>query len=237
MAIDAAPSANGNRTPLSVDDLLRKKKDDELAQAKPKFLTKAEREAAALQRRQAEVEKKREAVEAQRLRDSESGRARPTGPPAREEPRRYDGVPTGPKALRHDGRDGRDGRDYRGGRDDRDRRDSRDYRDRRGDGRGGRDDRNRPPPPEPTASSRGPAEDAAPSDLPIIDRELLQSRYLGAQTKDKRKIRKMSDKKFVFEWDKTEDTGGSEIDPLYRALLDGRKESKIERPRPRQEDL
>jgi ATP-dependent RNA helicase DDX23/PRP28 len=225
MAISAAPAANGNRTPLSVDDLIRKKKEDEAAQSKPKFLSKAQREALALERRQAEAEKKRAATEAQLTKNREQQRDGSTDSPHREE-RRHDNVPTGPKALRYDGHDGRD-RDHRGGRDSRDGRGGRNQR----DSRHPREDRDQPTPPAP------PEPTTEDTDLPIINRELLQSRYLGAQSKDKRKIRKMSDKKFVFEWDKTEDTGGSETDPLYRALLDGPKETKFERPRVRQDDM
>jgi ATP-dependent RNA helicase DDX23/PRP28 len=40
------------------------------------------------------------------------------------------------------------------------------------------------------------------------DLAALRSRYLGVDKK-KRKIRKMNDRKFVFDWDEQEDTGGS----------------------------
>jgi ATP-dependent RNA helicase DDX23/PRP28 len=66
-----------------------------------------------------------------------------------------------------------------------------------------------------------------------INQALLMHRYLGAKVGGRRKvsiaslslsslttrlqhqIRKMSDKKFVFAWDKSEDTGADEIDPIY----------------------
>jgi hypothetical protein len=44
---------------------------------------------------------------------------------------------------------------------------------------------------------------------PVIDQSLIRSRYLGGQDK-KRKIRKQSDKKFVFDWDKADDTGAAD---------------------------
>lgn len=43
---------------------------------------------------------------------------------------------------------------------------------------------------------------------------ILQERYLGI-VKKKRRIRKLNDKKFVFDWDASEDTG-NDYNPLYK---------------------
>ena len=75
-----------------------------------------------------------------------------------------------------------------------------------------------------------PARDTYPSDLlvvddssiPIFDPAALKARYLGDAGSKKRKTRKQSDKKFVFDWDKGEDTAtADEVDPFYRALRAG----------------
>lgn len=60
-----------------------------------------------------------------------------------------------------------------------------------------------PPPPPPTTQAPF-TPDMSDSDLSAI-----RSRYLGVTAK-KRKIRKMNDRKFVFDWDEQEDTFSSE---------------------------
>ena len=60
------------------------------------------------------------------------------------------------------------------------------------------------------------------SSIPIFDPAALKARYLGDSGSRKRKTRKQSDKKFVFDWDKAEDTvTADEVDPFYRALRAG----------------
>ncbi|KAG8748691.1 mRNA splicing protein prp28 [Ceratobasidium sp. 414] len=66
-----------------------------------------------------------------------------------------------------------------------------------------------PAPPDSPSRATLPAESsAAPFVPPISDSDLsaIRSRYLGVDKK-KRKIRKMNDRKFVFDWDEQEDTG------------------------------
>lgn len=68
-----------------------------------------------------------------------------------------------------------------------------------------------PPPPPPGEPPRATLpETSAPFVPPITDSDLsaIRSRYLGVDKK-KRKIRKMNDRKFVFDWDEQEDTGGA----------------------------
>jgi len=56
----------------------------------------------------------------------------------------------------------------------------------------------------------------------VYDPLALKARYLGDKTAQKRKTRKQSDKKFIFDWDKMEDTAtANEVDPLYITLRTG----------------
>jgi len=65
-----------------------------------------------------------------------------------------------------------------------------------------------PPPPPPGVPPEEPSEQQASSFVPPMTSDeisAIRSRYLGVDKK-KRKIRKMSDKKFVFDWDDQDDT-------------------------------
>ncbi|KZV71884.1 P-loop containing nucleoside triphosphate hydrolase protein [Peniophora sp. CONT] len=215
--------------PLSVDALLQKQKAEKEATAKPKFLTKEQRAALAIEKRKAEIREanaKQEATrhareqlerEADALRSTE--RAGRYGGNSRNDDRDRDRDRYG----RGDGRGGRGGRDF-------DRRDDRDRRGGpptgpRGAPTGPRADRGNgkapptgpasssgsmPPPPVP-ASASGSSSPAPPDGStytpPMSADELtaLRARYLGVGQK-KRKLRKMSDRKFVFDWDETDDT-------------------------------
>ncbi|EJF65973.1 pre-mRNA-splicing ATP-dependent RNA helicase PRP28 [Dichomitus squalens LYAD-421 SS1] len=73
-----------------------------------------------------------------------------------------------------------------------------------------------PPPPPPSGASNGSsssvlAEASQSYDPPITSNDLdaIRSRYLGVDKK-KRKIRKMNDRKFVFDWDEQDDTYNAE---------------------------
>lgn len=71
-----------------------------------------------------------------------------------------------------------------------------------------------------------------------LNSALNAQRYLGAKAPDKRKVsqliipakrgrtdenqrqvRKVSDKKFVFDWDRADDTGADEVDPIYAPYI------------------
>lgn len=70
-----------------------------------------------------------------------------------------------------------------------------------------------PPPPNGSASSEGMLE-SDPNFKPHMtddDLSAIRSRYLGVDKK-KRKIRKLNDRKFVFDWDAQDDTGADEVD-------------------------
>jgi ATP-dependent RNA helicase DDX23/PRP28 len=83
--------------PLSIEELLAKKKAQDEAAAKPKFLSRKERERIALEKRQKEVEQqKRQESERQRVNGHTNGiKAPPTGPKGSRFERNT--IPTGPR--------------------------------------------------------------------------------------------------------------------------------------------
>jgi ATP-dependent RNA helicase DDX23/PRP28 len=165
--------------PLSLEELLEKKKREEEEIARPKFLTKAERAEIALKKRAAEVESMRAAQKQQK----------------------NDRV-----QLVSDGRSA---------------------------GRGGynpRADRLPPPPPPagmppppgaPPQRAVGAGAAAGGSEFEVqksrTEREqelkAIRERYLGGKKKERR-VRKMNEKKFVFDWDHGEDTS-TDYNPIY----------------------
>ncbi|KAJ5175089.1 Pre-mRNA-splicing ATP-dependent RNA helicase prp28 [Penicillium canariense] len=188
--------------PLSVEDLIRKKKEADAATAKPKFLSKAEREKLALEKRAKEVEAERQAkvisnggksngVSSEsrpaRVEDVDNYRRDPSGR-----------VPTGPRAMRGNVPAGP------------------------GASRNGKASRNRdldpPPPPRP----KNPKADKrlAEEDEATAQAALVKQRYMGAdQTSNfsaKKKRKRTTDRKFNFEWNVEEDTSG-DYNPLYQS--------------------
>ncbi|KAJ5129864.1 uncharacterized protein N7515_005903 [Penicillium bovifimosum] len=210
-------------TPLSVEELIRKKKDADAAMAKvsipsprqaehpvqiltstlsfqPKFLSKAEREKLALQKRAQEVEAERLAKvradgadrngltppesstrppEPRNSRGDQSSRHVPTGPRTM-----YDDAPSGPAAMRKGGRQHRRDRDMS-------------------------------PPPANLKSEKRLAEE----DEGSAQAALIKNRYMGVdQTSNfsaKKKRKRTADRKFNFEWNTEEDTSG-DYNPLYQ---------------------
>lgn len=180
-------------TPLSVEELVRKKREADAAAAKPKFLSKAERERIALEKRQKEVEAERRAKDQSssgngngngysgESNSGSGGRSAPTGPRAmRNGPpnKGYDmAPPAAPKSIAFGSKDGKDGRDGKSGR--------------------------------PTTEDEVAAAEAA----------LVKERYMGAdQTSNfsaKKKRKRTTDRKFNFEWNAEEDTSG-DYNPLYQ---------------------
>jgi ATP-dependent RNA helicase DDX23/PRP28 len=79
---------------LSIDDILKKKRERDAAAARPKFLSKAERERLALEQRQKEVELEKRKAEA--ASSARFAAAPPTGPKSSAGAR----IPTGPSAMR-----------------------------------------------------------------------------------------------------------------------------------------
>ncbi|KAJ3163203.1 DEAD (Asp-Glu-Ala-Asp) box polypeptide 23 [Geranomyces michiganensis] len=205
------------KVPISLEELLQKKSEENAANEKPVFLSKEQRAKIALEKRQREVEEQRMKQEEERqarvafFSESKDAPSAPMGGRGRDDRsygrdfrdnrghdrdyrdgRNVDHRRGGPQGSNGDWRGGN--RDFRGGRDDRDahRRD--------------RDDRRTVPEEE--------MKDAATGQV-LGEKELqaIRDRYMGTERR-RRKIRRMNDKKFVFDWDKGEDTS-QDINPLY----------------------
>ncbi|KAJ9271258.1 hypothetical protein DTO212C5_2608 [Paecilomyces variotii] len=187
-------------TPLSVEELLRKKREADAAAAKPKFLSRAERERLALEKRAKEVEAERRAKAERATNGADRNRAR--------SPTSSDGlngaprpVPTGPRAMRNGEvptaraamRNSQPNKDY---------------------------DMQPPPPPKPI--SFGPRDskgEKRPLDEEEAQAALIKQRYMGQdQTSNfsaKKKRKRTTERKFNFEWNAEEDTS-ADYNPLYQ---------------------
>jgi ATP-dependent RNA helicase DDX23/PRP28 len=184
------------KTPLSIEEILQKKKDADAAAAKPKFLTKAERERLALEKRQKEIEtQKRTAKDARDdlrnwtaskpangTRDSESGKGVAKG------------VPTGPRASLRNGEVPTGPASMRGPQDQ--------HRRANGESRSKKND---------TAGKKVKGEEA--------EAAAIRERYMGGDLSQsnfsaKKKRKRTTDKKFNFEWNTEEDTSNAH-NPLY----------------------
>uniref|UniRef100_A0A0C9PQW5 Probable ATP-dependent RNA helicase DDX23 n=1 Tax=Fopius arisanus TaxID=64838 RepID=A0A0C9PQW5_9HYME len=144
------------KEPLSLEEILAKKKAEEEARAKPKFLTKEERAAQALEKRQQEVNALRQAQESERkaLFTSQS--------PSTE----MASHPSGSSSTPSKDREWEENREKR-----REKRDNDEVKDK---------DKEK-------------------------EVEAIKERYLGL-IKKKRRVRRLNDRKFVFDWDTSEDT-------------------------------
>lgn len=161
--------SKSKKEPLSLEELLAKKKAAEAEAAKPKFLSKAERAAEALRKRQEQVEAIRKTQEEERKKREEFDR-------------------TGRQQMRELEREIRDKE-----RDPRDRARDRD----RERWRAERKDRDK---------DKG--EESVEK-----EKEAVKERYLGA-IKRKKRVRRLNDRKFVFDWDAGEDTS-HDYNPIY----------------------
>ncbi|KNE66223.1 hypothetical protein AMAG_10461 [Allomyces macrogynus ATCC 38327] len=233
-------ASNGRgKEPLSLEDVVKRQAQQKEAGSKPKFLSKEERAKLALERRAKEVEAihEREAEEkqkrieffeeAKKLAQEEQARryasssSRSGGGRDRYRDRRS---PSPPRSRRDDyrsrdyDRNGSD-RNDRGDRDrdrdryrnDRDR--DREYDDRRRDDR--RDDRR-----DRGRLSREGEEDGEIDTAGLTPEEMAQirERYMGGEWK-KRKVRRVNDRRFVFDWDAGEDTS-VDVNPLYNQRVE-----------------
>ncbi|PLB39846.1 dead box ATP-dependent rna helicase [Aspergillus candidus] len=175
-------------TPLSVDDLVRKKREADAAAAKPKFLSRAQREKIALEKRAKEVEADRksksgtpsnangfdDSVESSSNSYPRNGDSRsvPTGPRAM----RNSDTPSAPAAMRPTERGGK-GRDRKG-------------------------------------EKRAVEEDETAAQAALVKQRYMgadQTSNFSAKKKRKR----TTDRKFNFEWNAEEDTSG-DYNPLYQ---------------------
>ncbi|KAJ9655226.1 mRNA splicing protein prp28 [Neophaeococcomyces mojaviensis] len=188
--------------PLSVEELVRKKREADEAAAKPKFLSKAQREKLALEKRQRELETEKQAKFAALhghsnleppARNGGSSQhdalSVPTGPKSQ----RNGDVPKGPSAMR--------AKDH-----------NRDV------------DMLPPPAPKPiafgAADSRGQKRAADEEKPEKAQAELIRQRYMGQEQNvssfsAQKKRKRTTEKKFNFEWNAEEDTT-PDYDPIYR---------------------
>ncbi|MCJ1350490.1 MAG: mRNA splicing protein prp28 [Icmadophila ericetorum] len=191
----SAPSKQAQ--PLSVEELLRKKKEAEETASKPKFLSKAQREKLALEKKAKEEEELKRKAEAEKnvpkvtqngpagasLANGRNGTVIPTGPRAL----RNGEIPTGPAAMRAL----LPNKGY---------------------------DMAPPPPPKPLGS--GPKGEKRPA-TEEAQAAIIRQRYMGADQNQstfsaKKKRRRTTEKKFNFEWNTEEDTS-PDYNPLYQA--------------------
>ncbi|KIM80749.1 hypothetical protein PILCRDRAFT_822015 [Piloderma croceum F 1598] len=215
--------------PLSIESLLQKQKVEKEAASKPKFLSKEERAKIAIAKRAQEIrEQKVKEDKSKQDREALEKEAEDIRQRERSQPNRYGSGNRNEERYAHPERDRFDRRGARNGRDKRP-----PPTDDRQAPRGGyqniptgpRADRSKgtptgpsasspasssmPPPPLPYSESE-PAtipESSTPYVPPMTDNDLsaIRSRYLGVGQK-KRRIRKMNDRKFVFDWDAQDDT-------------------------------
>jgi len=220
---ESSDQGAAKKTAMDVEELIKKRQEEEAAKNKPVFLSKAERERLALERRAKEAEEKKTKLEEERkLREKFV------------EPSKSD--------ARNDRRDGRDSRDSRDHRDSRDSRDSRNDRDRRRDDRDQRDSRDTR---DREQREREQAREARQKEREVKkesaeekkEQELIRKQYLGGKAEKKKVVRPSEKFKFVFDWDAGEDTSNSmyktrhEVKPQFgRGYLAGiDKESQIDR--------
>ncbi|BDD64033.1 mRNA splicing protein prp28 [Monascus purpureus] len=194
--------------PLSVEELLRKKKEADAAAAKPKFLSKAERERLALEKRAKEFESERRLIDKSATTNgadrngTRSPSVRSDGPngdartiPTRPRAMQSGGaIPTAPASMRHD----MPNKNY---------------------------DMNPPLPPKAMSFGLKDSKDSRGEKRPADEDEaaaqaaIIKQRYMGAdQTSSfsaKKKRRRATDRKFNFEWSAEEDTSG-DYNPLYQ---------------------
>lgn len=158
------------KEPLSLEELLAKKKAEEEAKSKPVFLTKEQRAQEALKRRQEQVAAIRSAVP------------------------KFGDVPV-TEILRKEKEKEQQLRNY-----ERDRRERERYDDRRaGPSRDREADKN---------------DDATNPKDKEKEVEAIRERYLGI-VKKKRRVRRLNDRKFVFDWDAGEDTS-NDYNQIYK---------------------
>ncbi|KAL8968892.1 MAG: hypothetical protein Q9183_002259 [Haloplaca sp. 2 TL-2023] len=211
--------SSGYKQPLSVEEILRKKREADKAASKPKFLSKAQREKLALEKRAKEVEEEKRksslngsnpasrssaanGTTANAVRTGSSSSTSnfhtpnkstrasvPTGPRAF----RTGEIPTGPAAMRAS-QPPQPNKGY---------------------------DMRPPSPPQPTANGASTVRDMKRAAVGDAQQNLIRQRYMGADQNQstfsaKKKRRRTTEKKFNFEWNAEEDTS-PDYNPLYQA--------------------
>ncbi|KAL8706158.1 MAG: hypothetical protein Q9201_000793 [Fulgogasparrea decipioides] len=209
------------KQPLSVEEILRKKREADEAASKPKFLSKAQREKLALEKRAKEVED-----EKRRNKSNGSGSGSESKPPGVNGTAVHTGrngvkptmpttngtnnslrpaIPTGPRALRT----GEIPTGPAAMRATQPSQPNQGY------------DMTPPPPPRPTANGTSTNKDLKRPAVGDAQQNLIRQRYMGADQNQstfsaKKKRRRTTEKKFNFEWNAEEDTS-PDYNPLYQA--------------------
>ncbi|KAJ5579779.1 Pre-mRNA-splicing ATP-dependent RNA helicase prp28 [Penicillium hispanicum] len=197
-------------TPLSVEDLIRQKKEADAAAAKPKFLSRAQREKLALEKRAKEVEAERQA-KANANGNGHNGDSSRSSIVSQDRGLDYRGsderVPTGPRAMRGEVPTGPAAM-------------------RNTNGQSNRSREMDPPPPPPPSGKGSKGQKGSKAEKRLAEEDeaaaqaaLVKQRYMGAdQTSTfsaKKKRKRTTDRKFNFEWNAEEDTSG-DYNPLYK---------------------
>ena len=194
------PPPPPSRTPLSVEEMLKRKRDEEEAKSKPKFLTKEERARIAIEKRNKEIEarKAQEAAKLTSVRDMIASHG--------DSESNHKAIPTGPRAMRESNGDlKRPNVSVRLNR------------------QTNRSDTNRDsvardeeykysaselsPSPESIRDSKTGGDESAANGN---GGDSIKARYMGiAQPKNKK--RRLNDRKFVFDWSEDADTSKSDF--------------------------
>ncbi|XP_075254260.1 putative ATP-dependent RNA helicase DDX23 isoform X1 [Convolutriloba macropyga] len=221
----------GRKEPLSLEEMLAKKKAEEAAVTKPVFLTKEEREQAAILRRQQEMEqKRREQEEAMhKLREEQQRRqamANATAPSSLS-----NGLSSRQAEREQREREREKEREARrtnrhrsiSPRRSRSRSTSRRRRRRSGGSSSSDDDRRNQRRSRSHSTSVGGEEGVTEvangqQEYVLNDKEqqAVRNRYLGTGGKRKRRVRHLNERKFVFDWNAEEDTSANDYDNLYK---------------------
>ncbi|QDS67539.1 mRNA splicing protein prp28 [Venturia effusa] len=194
------------KVPLSIEEILKKKREADEAASKPKFLSKAERERIALEKRAKEVEAHKAAKEAASAANTPTNGSLETAASSYLPPKRENGysnsVPTGPRSMRN-------GNDVPTG-----------PASMRPQGGRGRD----MAPPPARGATAGPKIGDKRSHPEDKETELIRQRYMGAEQAEskfsaKKKRRRTTEKKFNFEWNVEEDTS-VDHNPIYTSQIE-----------------
>lgn len=169
------------REPLSLEELLAKKKAEEEARSKPVFLTKEQRAALALERRREQVDAIRANVERPAIATIDLTMSK------RDEEKKYREERQEKEKERREERERERERKYE---------ERKAINDRRGDDKKDKND------------------DVSKTKDKEREEEAIKARYLGI-VKRKRRVRRLNDRKFVFDWDASEDTS-NDYNALYK---------------------
>lgn len=174
------------KVPLDLEELIRKKKEADAAAAKPRFMTKAQRERLAAQKaaeekaQEEEKERKRKEALEKSKKEFEARPSHPRGP--------SNSIPTGPKAMRQNGAPNGPPTN--------------------GDTRGGKDNQSK------KGGMNNGKRTLENDEAELIKQRYTGPEVNKSTFSASKKRRRTTEKKFNFEWDADEDTS-KDYDPVY----------------------